>query len=350
MGMYGIDVSNWDGWDGSKFTRSNTESAYKGAKFVICKATQGAWYVNPCCDPHYQRAKKDGKLLGVYHYAEGGDPEKEARFFYNNIKGYIGEAIPCLDWEKGQNASWGSKSWCWSFAKEFHALSGVWPLIYVQASAVKQAARCAGKCGLWVAGYPDNRNSFTLPAFPYSIKPWSIYTIWQYSSSGGVTDRNYANLTATTWKRIANPKSSVTSSKPSGSSKPKAPSGSTLSLAVKVMQGKYGNHDTRKKNLGSRYREVQDFINHIATASAQTLANEVKKGKYGNGKTRKTVLGSRYAEVQAIVNGKSRTYTVKAGDCLSAIGQKLGVDWRDIAAKNGIKDPYVIHAGDVLVY
>ena len=76
----------------------------------------------------------------------------------------------------------------------------------------------------------------------------------------------------------------------------------------------------------------------------------MKKGKYGNGNTRKAVLGSRYAEVQAIVNGTTRTYTVKAGDCLSVIGQKLGVDWRDIAAKNGLKDPYVIHAGDVLKY
>jgi len=68
------------------------------------------------------------------------------------------------------------------------------------------------------------------------------------------------------------------------------------------MQGKYGNGTARKQALGSRYDEVQDFINHISTASAQTLAQEVLAGKYGNGDTRKTVLGSRYNEVQAIVN------------------------------------------------
>ncbi len=42
------------------------------------------------------------------------------------------------------------------------------------------------------------------------------------------------------------------------------------------------------------------------------------------------------------------TYTVQAGDCLSAIGAKLGLDWRDIAAVNGIIEPYTIYAGQVL--
>ena len=57
--------------------------------------------------------------------------------------------------------------------------------------------------------------------------------------------------------------------------KPAAPSGSTLDLAVGVMQGKYGNGDARKKALGSRYDETQDFSNHIRTAPASTLAKEV---------------------------------------------------------------------------
>ena len=42
------------------------------------------------------------------------------------------------------------------------------------------------------------------------------------------------------------------------------------------------------------------------------------------------------------------TYTVQAGDCLSVIGAKLGLDWRDIAAVNGITEPYTIYAGQVL--
>lgn len=42
------------------------------------------------------------------------------------------------------------------------------------------------------------------------------------------------------------------------------------------------------------------------------------------------------------------TYTVKSGDCLSAIGSKLGVNWKDIANANRISSPYVIHVGQVL--
>lgn len=41
-------------------------------------------------------------------------------------------------------------------------------------------------------------------------------------------------------------------------------------------------------------------------------------------------------------------YTVAKGDTLSGIGEKLGVDWKDIAALNGISSPYSIIVGQVL--
>lgn len=49
---------------------------------------------------------------------------------------------------------------------------------------------------------------------------------------------------------------------------------------------------------------------------------------------------------QTVVN--SRTYTVKSGDTLSGIGARVGVKWQNIANKNGIKPPYVIYPGQVL--
>ncbi|MGC9439249.1 peptidoglycan-binding protein [Streptomyces sp. WG5] len=42
------------------------------------------------------------------------------------------------------------------------------------------------------------------------------------------------------------------------------------------------------------------------------------------------------------------TYTVLAGDSLSRIGKKLGIDWGDLAKANSLKAPYVIHPGDKL--
>jgi LysM repeat protein len=46
--------------------------------------------------------------------------------------------------------------------------------------------------------------------------------------------------------------------------------------------------------------------------------------------------------------GAAKTYTVKAGDSLSRIGATLGIDWRKIAALNGIKSPWKIVAGQTL--
>lgn len=42
-------------------------------------------------------------------------------------------------------------------------------------------------------------------------------------------------------------------------------------------------------------------------------------------------------------------YIVKNGDCLSTIGSKLGVNWKEIANANGIKSPYIIYVGQSLV-
>ena len=73
------------------------------------------------------------------------------------------------------------------------------------------------------------------------------------------------------------------------------------------MAGNYGSGEARKQALGDRYQEVQDFINHVYRASAQTLADEVWQGRYGDGDTRRAVLGDRYDEVMAVVNGGGKT-------------------------------------------
>ena len=125
--------------------------------------------------------------------------------------------------------------------------------------------------------------------------------MWQYTSDGSVSgiagrvDMNHcyrdfpAEITGGT----------TTPTEPPAQADPE---GSTLDLVYYTMQGRYGSGDARKATLGSRYNEVQDMINHISTASAQTLKDEVLAGKYGNGDVRKTVLGNRYDEVQNKIN------------------------------------------------
>lgn len=67
-------------------------------------------------------------------------------------------------------------------------------------------------------------------------------------------------------------------------------------LVVGTYKGKYGNGETRKKNLGCRYSQVQSYVNIVA---------DVIKGKYGNGGTRAINIrnmGYDYNIVQTCIN------------------------------------------------
>lgn len=193
-----IDISNWQAGLDIKST---------GAEGVICKATQGTTFVDPSCDAHYQQAKALGLKLGVYHYASGGDPIAEADFFVDNIQGYIGEAILVLDWEKLQNDRFYEyASWCLPFLKRVEERTGVKPLIYMSASVIKEAdwsSVVANNNGLWVAGYPDNRDSWDIPDFPFDISPWELAAIWQYTNSNGTLDRDIFYGDRWAWNRYA---------------------------------------------------------------------------------------------------------------------------------------------------
>ena len=172
------------------------------AQAVIVKATQGTSYVNPRCNHQYELAGQLGKLRGLYHYAGGGNPEAEAQYFINNIKNYVGKAVLILDWESYQNASWGNSNWSLRFVTEVHRLTGVWPLIYVQESALWQVANCASKCGVWVAKYASmNWNSWTLPDMSVSSGAFACLTGWQFT--GGDMDRSIFYLDANAWNKIA---------------------------------------------------------------------------------------------------------------------------------------------------
>ena len=86
-------------------------------------------------------------------------------------------------------------------------------------------------------------------------------------------------------------------------------------LAEMVIAGKFGNGDSRKLALGSRYSAVQALVNAILSGSTNTpsepkksvtdIANEVIQGLWGNGTDRMKRLesaGYNYNEVQNKVN------------------------------------------------
>lgn len=344
MALNGIDIASYQtGLDFSKVP----------CDFAIIKATQGTGYTNPDCVRAVEQAMSLGKGVGVYHYISGGNAVAEANFYIDSILNWIGKVMICLDWESNQNSAWGNESYLEQVINQVIARTGVPPMIYVQASRYNEVAAVAKRhnCGLWIAQYANMNPT------GYQNTPWNegAYTcaIRQYSSTGrlngwnGNLDLNKFYGSLDDFKKYYG-KSLSTPSTPSVST-PSTPSGTTLQLATWTMEGKYGNGENRKKNLGSRYDEIQNFINYIGSANAYTLAQEVQNGKYGDGGTRKVVLGSRYEEVQKIVDGSSITrYTIRPNDTLGAIAQRFGTTVNQLVAWNNIANPDLIYAGKTI--
>lgn len=274
-----------------------------GLGAVVVKATEGVGWVDKSCDTFVQSCIAHGIPFGFYHFARNNSATAEAEYFRNNTKGYEHRGIPILDWEDGQSVDWVN-----TFVNRYHELTGIWPWVYGNAWRFNQGT-VNPNCGRWIAGYPQNGvtdiNFGMNNPFPYAVNGGGVCA-WQFSSSvripgyGGNLDGDVFYGDATAWAKYAS--GSGSPSAPMAPATPSAPQGSILDLAAAVMDGKYGNGGARKTALGSRYEEVQNFVNHVLTAPTETLAREVIAGKYGNGATRRAVLGGRYNAVQSAVN------------------------------------------------
>ena len=286
--MRGIDISNWQ--DGLNVYDLDVD-------FCICKATEGLGYVDRCCDNWISQCKDKGTLWGFYHFARENEPEDEARFFYENCLGYMSKGIPVLDYE---TSNYDNREWCERFMQAFHDLSGIWAMLYISASRCGEYENSwiPSKCGLWVAGYPWDMDSYDQAGdMPYNIYPWPFTAIWQFTSglyiSGydGRLDGDIAYMDANAWMKYA------------GSTAPEPqpqPTQDVNALACKVIAGEFGNGEERKLRLGSMYDEVQARVNQY-----YEVAEQVINGDWGNGWNREQALtgaGYDYKTVQGIVN------------------------------------------------
>lgn len=302
--LKGVDLSHW---------QSNFDN-FSGVDFAIIKATEGVGYVDPACDTLYQRAKKAGKLLGVYHFARpdlNNSAVAEADWFVKNIQGYIKEAILVLDWESGYL---GNVAWAKQFLDRVKEKTGVKAILYASRSPINSfdwSSVANADYGLWVADYGANTGSEgTKPV----VKWWQFYILWQYTSKGRVSgysgnvDLNNFYGDAETWRKYA------TSSKTAPEPKKKT----VEELADEVLEGKWGNGEERKKKLtdaGYDYQAVQNRVNEKLGIDKQP---------------------------------KVEYYTVKSGDNLTKIAKKYGTTVDQLVKWNGIKDKNLIYPGQKL--
>jgi len=305
--LKGVDLSHW---------QSDFE-AFNSVDFAIIKATEGIGYVDPACDKLYQKAKKSGKLLGVYHFARpdlNNSAIAEADWFIKNIQGYLREAILVLDWESGYL---GNVAWAKAFLDRVKEKTGIKAVLYASRSPINSfnwSSVADADYGLWVADYGANTGSECNKPV---VKWWSFYILWQYTSRGrvagygGNVDLNNFYGDAETWRKYA---TSESNTKPTPTPEPAKKTNEQL--ADEVLEGKWDNGEARKKKLteaGYDYQAVQDIVNK----------------KLGINK-----------------DPKPEYYTIVKGDTLTKIAKKFGTTVNQLAQWNGIKNKNLIYAGD----
>ncbi len=186
-------MATLDGIDIASYQESLVPSKMTTTQFIIVKATGGIGYKNPCFKKHADATLKAGKLLGCYHYArEAGcsdTAKKEAAYFAEAVKPYIGKAILVLDFEAdavNMGAGW-AKEWL----DEVYRLTGVKPLLYSYKSCLRALdwSAVAKTYKLWAAQYPDySETGYQKSPWTdsYGFGAWKNPTIYQYTSSGKI--------------------------------------------------------------------------------------------------------------------------------------------------------------------
>lgn len=328
--MNGIDISNHQ--------RGIDVDRVQGLDFVIIKATEGRTYRNPDMSRTYRDARAEGLKTGLYHYASGGNAVAEAEHFVNTVGDRVGENILVLDYEG--TAVNNGVGWAMDFMDAVYNMTGVKPVIYMSRSVISRydwtpAVNAGYK--LWVAayyrGYTPIYGFVNDPPIYGSLGEYANDTVmYQYTSTGRLSgwggnldlDVFYGN--ESDWDALAGHQSS-------GDYDPgePEPSGDTVYYTVR-----YG--DTLS-GIASKYGTTYQ---HLAQINNISNPNLIYPGQvlviYGNS-------GNNGNASQGTV---SATYTVRSGDCLSVIGARLGVSWQSIAQANGITPPYTIYPGQVI--
>lgn len=169
--ILGCDLSHWQGAPDFAAIRAS------GREFVVLKATDGTGTVDPRFAANRRQAHAAGLVVGLYHYAQAGDPAAEADWFVRTAAPAEGEFV-CLDWEVAGEPV----GWCAAWLAAVEERLGIKALVYLNQSlrdGHDWSPVIAGGHGLWLARYdgvPD--------AVPSG--GWPVLAMKQYSRTGSV--------------------------------------------------------------------------------------------------------------------------------------------------------------------
>lgn len=323
--MRGVDVSNW---------QCDIDTGAVDADFIVAGATWGVGGFNNMCltngvnqAANYQlgRATNSGKSIGVYHYAMGRDANAEADFFIDNVRGYVGNAVLVLDWESQDNPQFGNGAWIETWVRHVHDRTQVWPIVYVQASALGQLTSFVREhCGVWVAQYAS------MAVTGYQETPW-LYGAYgevmrQYTSNGyvpgyaGRLDLNYFRGEQWQWGAYAHG------------------DGANVSAPETITGGNVAQSACVVVTSGDTLSGIAERTGLLPWQSWHGYASGNPAVIYPG----ETVCYGGTAQLNV-----ARTHTVAFGESLWSI---FGGDWARVASLNGLSNPNLIYPGQILRY
>ena len=175
--VYGIDISSYQG-DEDKFISAHKDSL----GFVICKATQGAYFTDPDFNKNWPKIKKDGFVRGTYHfYMSKDNPTTQAEHFAATINSMEEtDLAPIVDFESGGIDKSQSvevvKNGLITFIKALESKLKRKPMIYTDIPTANQYLKDPqfAEYALWIAVY----NGKSTPDLPitWEKKDW---VLWQ---------------------------------------------------------------------------------------------------------------------------------------------------------------------------
>lgn len=209
--ILGIDVSRWQQKVDWTLLRD------KGVKFAFIKATQGNYLVDPMLKTHLSNAKKNGMIVGVYHWCDPMVPnEAQAKFFLETVKG-LDYSFAVADVEQNWTdwAEWRNKKItkiipAQRISDNARIILEYWKkhidktlVVYTRASFINYYAAIASswlpKYHLWLAHYVTKMNKANItwdafknyipregsPSLPRNCSKW---TFWQFTGGRFILD------------------------------------------------------------------------------------------------------------------------------------------------------------------
>lgn len=305
---FGIDISVWQ--KGINFKEAKKE----GVEFVIIRAMYGN-AKDTCFEDFYKECKANNIPVGCYQWTRASNvaqAREEAHLLIDNcLKGKQFEYPICLDVEDkiliGKDINTTTdiiKAWA-----EVLENAGYYVSIYMNQNCFDnevKGSELATRYSQWRAKWCSEDKA------PKNVDLWQFGGETNFIRSnriaGRVCDQDYSFIDFPTIMKER---------KLNGFSDKGIVKKSNKEIVTEIIEGKWGNGETRRKLLteaGYNYYEVQNLVNQLLST----------------------------------VNFQKLYYTVKKGDTLSGIALKYNTTISNLVSWNNIKNPNLIYVNQKL--